>query len=345
MIWLKRILIALSLLALIAVLALTYILNTYTDSPVDQAWRLQPELVNINSTTTSDVVTVSYTGTATLLFNDGETQFITDAWFSRPGALQLAFGKIAPDMAAINYGIKANNIDKLAAVFVMHSHFDHSMDAPEVAKRTGALLLGSESTANIGRGWGLDENQIRVVTDRQAITLGKFVLTPIESQHFQFPNPEMRKRALDDPGISSPLQTPAKAFDYKLGKAYMLHVSHPKGSWLIVGSAGFEVDGLQGINADTVFLGIGGIGSQTTQYREQFWQETIGHVKPNRIIPIHYDSLTAPIDGPMHGPSLAEFFLSGGIEETLIFLKQKEADSDGYAFHTLQRFTPITLYQ
>ena len=124
----------------------------------------------------------------------------------------------------------------------------------------------------------------------------------------------------------------------------MLHVSHPKGSWLIVASAGFVKDDLQGINADTVFLGIGVIGSQTRQYREQFWQETIGHVKPNRIIPIYYNSLTAPIDGPMYGPSLAEFFLSGGIEETLVFLKQKEAGSNDYTFNTLPRFTPITLY-
>jgi L-ascorbate metabolism protein UlaG (beta-lactamase superfamily) len=338
MIWLKRIFTASILILVIISLLLAYTMNSYTDAPVDDAWELSA------TPSASDAVTVRYTGTATLLFSDGQTQFITDAWFSRPNGLQLFAGKITPDMEAINYGIANNGIDSLAAVFVMHSHFDHAMDAPEVAKRTGALLLGSESTANIGRGWGLNENQIRAVTNRQTITLGKFILTPIESQHFQFPDPQMRERALGDPIISKPLQTPAKAFDYKLGKAYMLHVSHPKGSWLIVGSAGFVKDGLQGFSADTVFLGIGGIGSQTTQYREQFWQETIGQVKPQRIIPIHYDSLTAPIDSPMRGPSLAEFFLSGGIEETLVFLKQKEANSDGYNFHTLPRFIPITLY-
>jgi L-ascorbate metabolism protein UlaG (beta-lactamase superfamily) len=338
MIWLKRTFSVLILILVAIGLLLTYLMNTYAESPVDDAWQLSA------TPSASDSVMVRYTGTSTLLFSDGETQFITDAWFSRPNILQLAAGKIAPDMAAIDYGIDSNNIDTLAAVFVMHSHFDHSMDAPEVAKRTNALLLGSESTANIGRGWELNENQIKVVTNREAITLGKFILTPIVSRHFQFPDPEIRKRALGDPKISNPLQTPAKVFDYKLGKAYMLHVSHPKGSWLIVGSAGFVKNNLQNITADTVFLGIGGIGSQTEQYREQYWQETIGQVKPQRIIPIHYDSLTAPIDGPMHGPSLAEFLLSGGIEKTSAFLKQKEADSDGYTFHTLPRFTPIALY-
>jgi len=70
------------------------------------------------------------------------------------------------------------------------------MDAPEVARRTGARLLGSESTANIGRGWGLPESQIRVVVNRQPIRLGRFLLTPIESRHFQFPDPRMAERAL-----------------------------------------------------------------------------------------------------------------------------------------------------
>ncbi len=110
------------------------------------------------------------------------------------------------------------------------------MDAPEVAKRTGALLLGSESTANIGRGWGLPETQIRVVTDREPIQLGRFTVTPIESRHFQFPDPAMAERALGDPEIEVPLTPPVSAFDYKVGKAYVLHVAHPKGTWLIVGN-------------------------------------------------------------------------------------------------------------
>ena len=290
-------------------------------------------------------MTVRFSGTSTLLFSDGETQWMTDGWFTRPGPLRLLAGKIAPDPEAIRRGLAANEVSTLAAVFPLHSHYDHAMDAPEVAIRTGALLLGSESTANIGRGWGLPEAQIRVVRDRVPVQLGRFVITPIESRHFQFPDPAIRRRALSEPEITAPLVPPVGAFDYRLGKAWVLHVDHPRGSWLIVGSAGYVEGALQGLEADVVFLGVGGLGSQTADYREAFWRETVGRVKPARVIPIHYDSLTAPAEGPFRGPVNAMAFLSGGIENTRAFLEEKAAANPQLRFNTLPRFDEVLLFQ
>jgi L-ascorbate metabolism protein UlaG (beta-lactamase superfamily) len=288
---------------------------------------------------------VRFTGTSTLLFSDGATHWMVDGWFSRPGPLRLVLGKIAPDLSAIERGLAANEVTELAAVFPVHSHYDHAMDAPEVARRTGALLLGSESTANIGRGWGLPESQIQVVDNRRPVRLGRFVITPIESRHFEFPDPEIRQRALGNPLISEPLVPPVGTFDYRLGKAYVLHVTHPKGSWLIVGSAGYVEGELQGLQADLVFMGVGGLGSQTATYRESYWQETVGRVAPQRVIPIHFDSLTAPTAGPFRGPVKAMAFLSGGLENTLSFLRQKELDHPLLGFHTLPRFEQVVLFE
>jgi len=270
---------------------------------------------------------------------------MVDGWFSRPGPFALLYGTIAPDLEAIERGLAANEVDTLVAVFPMHSHYDHAMDAPEVARRTGAVLLGSESTANIGRGWGLPESQIQVVADRAPFQLGQFVITPVVSRHFEFPDPEFRARALGDPLITAPLVPPVSAFDYKLGQAYVLHVKHPKGSWLIVGSAGYVKGALEGFNADTVFLGVGGLGSQTDDYRENFWRETVGRVAPQRVIPIHYDSLTAPAEGPFRGPLNAEAFLAGGLENTRLFLQQKQSDNPNLRFLTLPRFDEVVLFE
>jgi len=336
--WQRKVITLLTLLMTIIATGLAYIVNVYKAAPVSSAWQLSP------GSKMAGAVTVRYSGTATLLFDDGETQWIVDGWFSRPNTWQLALGKIEPNMGNIDYGLSANKIDRLAAVIPIHSHFDHAMDAPEVAKRTGALLIGSESTANIARGWGLGESQIKVAIDREPIHIGKFVITPIESKHFEFSDPVIREQALSNPEITSPLNTPAKALDYRAGKVYVLHVRHPKGSWIIAGSAGFEKGGLNGFQADTLFLGIGGIGSQTLQYREDYWAETVGQTSPNRIIPIHFDSLISPIDGPMQGPSLMEFFLSGGLDNTKTFLQEKEASDPTISFNTLPRFKEIVLY-
>ena len=336
----KRLMLALIALALLLAFSLAWLLLFYKSPPVDPAWALAG-----STDVPPGAVTVRFTGTSTLLFSDGETSWMVDGWFSRPGPLDLLFGTIGPDLEAIERGLAANRVSSLDVVFPVHSHYDHAMDAPEVARRTGAVLMGSESTANIGRGWGLPESQIKVVADRAPFQLGRFVITPVISRHFQFPDPELRERVLGDPEISAPLVPPVSLYDYKLGVRYVLHVSHPAGSWLIVGSAGYLEGALEGFTADTVFLGVGGLGSQTRDYRESFWRETVGTVAPRQIIPIHYDSLTAPVEGPFRGPLNAEAFLAGGLENTRLFLLQKQADNPGIQFNTLPRFDQVVLFE
>ncbi|MEM7410996.1 MAG: MBL fold metallo-hydrolase [Myxococcota bacterium] len=314
--------------------------GTYAPLAVDPAWEVAGD-----RDIPEGALTVRYTGCATLVFSDGETTWMTDGWFTRPGPLALGFGEIEPDLAAIDRGLARNEVTELAAVFPLHSHYDHAMDAPEVAERTGALLLGSESTANIGRGWGLDESQIRVVEDRVPVRIGRFVVTPIESKHFAFPDPAFAESALADPTIAEPLVPPAGAFAYKVGKAYVLHVAHPKGSFAIVGSAGYVKGGLEGYDADVVFLGIGALGSQTDEYREAYWHETVDRIGATRVVPIHWDGLTNPIEGPFQGSVRVLTLVAAGGDDLLRdFLEAKRAATPERAFFTLPRYDPVVLF-
>jgi L-ascorbate metabolism protein UlaG (beta-lactamase superfamily) len=325
-----------------AVLLLTagwgYLLG-YPPAPVDPAWEVEPA-----ESIPEGALTVRYAGTATLLFSDGETHWMTDGWFSRPGPLTTLFGEIAPDLDNISFGMEAMGVGELAAVIPVHSHYDHAMDTPEVARRTGATVHGSEATANICRGWGLSESQIAVMEDGAAFQLGDFVITPIVSRHFQFPDPDMVATLLTDSEIPEPLVPPVSAFDYKLGEAWVLHVAHPKGSFLIVGSAGFIPGLLAGMDVDVIFLGAGGVGSQTADYREQFWAETVGQTRPERIFLIHWDSLTGPLDGPMTGEVRIAGFLSAGAEDARQFWVDKAAADPDTPLLTLPRFQPFVLF-
>ena len=336
----KRTLLGLAGILVGAVLATSYyFLETYSDPAVDPAWAVSgTREIPVGS------VTVRYTGTSTLLFSDGETDWMIDGWFTRPGPLEVALGSIEPDLDAIEFGLAKNHVERLAVVIPVHSHYDHAMDSPEVARRTGAMLLGSESTANIGRGWGLDEAQIRVAVDREPLRFGHFEITLIETKHFQFPDPAVYERALARPEIEEPLVPPVSTFDYRVGKAYAVHVSHPSGSWLIQGSAGYIEGGLEGYSADVLFLGTGGLGIQTADYREDYWRETVETTGATRLIPIHWDSLTGPIEGPFTGPVRAAGFLGGGGDETLGFLLEKQEAHPGLRFETLPRYDEVVLF-
>ena len=115
--------------------------------------------------TNSPALRVVFLGVSTLLLDDGETAILTDGFFTRPRKLQL-LGKIEPDRELIGRLLERAGISRLAAVIAVHSHYDHAMDSPEVAQRTGALLIGSSSTANIGRGAGMAEDRLRIRRQR-----------------------------------------------------------------------------------------------------------------------------------------------------------------------------------
>lgn len=325
---------------LLAVLACTGLyLFGYPAPLVDPQWELPA-----TSNGPEGAITVRFSGTSTLLFSDGETQWMIDGWFTRPGPLTTLFGEIEPDLEAIDYGLAQNKVTGLDAVIPIHSHYDHAMDSPEVARRTGAMLIGSEASANIARGWGLPEEQIRVVSDREVVRLGKFSITFIESRHFLFPDAELVDALLTQSEIPEPLVPPATVYDYKLGKAYVLHVRHPRGDFMIVGSAGFVPGKLAGINVDTLFLGIGGLGSQTAEYRDQYWEHTVQTVDPERIILIHWDSLTSPVDGPFTGEVRIAGLLMGGDSETRAYILRQATQYPDIPLLTLPRFDSVLLF-
>jgi len=111
--------------------------------------------LQLPAASTASPVRVSFAGVSTLMFDDGETKFITDGFFTRPGLSRLLLARIATDERAVDAGLARLGADRLAAVVVLHGHYDHAMDAPSVARRTGALLVGDESALNVARGAGL----------------------------------------------------------------------------------------------------------------------------------------------------------------------------------------------
>jgi L-ascorbate metabolism protein UlaG (beta-lactamase superfamily) len=244
-------------------------------------------------------VTVTFLGVTTLLVTDGETALLTDGFFSRPGLGRVALGRVAPDLTRITSGLARAGVKRVAAVLVVHSHYDHAMDAPEVAKRTGAVLVGSESTLNIGRGLGLAEDRMRLYRPDEAMGFGAFEVTVLRSRHLP--------HGMAEGEITAPLVPPARATDYKEGGSYTLLIRHPLGTALVQGSAGWVDGALAGRRADAVFLGIGGLGTQDDAYRSRYFREVVEAVDPRLVVPIHYDDFTVALDEPpLPMPSLLD---------------------------------------
>ncbi len=308
---LKWVAIAIALLLALSISALAWMLQQHPSLLPYSALGWKKE-----SAPVATPLRVSFLGVATLLFDDGETAILTDGFFSRPTRMQSFLGKVEPDLDAITRGLARAGITlkdqppapgrsgKVAAVIPLHSHYDHAMDAPEVAIRTGALLLGSESTANVGRGWGLAETQIRVPTLGQPMQFGRFTITLYPAQH--------APTGFTGGVIAQPLKPPVRASEYKEGQSYAMLVQHGGRSVLVTGSAGFVPDALKGVKADVVLLGIGTMGQRTDAHRGDYWREVVQTTGAKRVIPIHWDDFWLSADQPMQPlpPPLDKFDVS-----------------------------------
>lgn len=234
---------------------------------------------------------VHFLGVSTLLLDDGETALMTDGFFSRPGLLRVLLGTLSSDPSRIDHGLRKAGVTRLAAVMTAHSHHDHAMDAPEVARRTDALLLGSASTANIARGRGFPEDRLRIIQGGETFNFGRFKVTTIQSPH----SPD----ALFPGVISAPLPSEAKASAYKEGGNFSFLIEHQGRRLLIHPSANFKPGFLKNIQVDVVFLGIGALGKQSTQFTQDYWREVVQATGAKVVVPIHWDDFMQPLDEPL----------------------------------------------
>ncbi|RLK13685.1 L-ascorbate metabolism protein UlaG (beta-lactamase superfamily) [Micromonospora sp. M71_S20] len=270
---------------------------------------------------------VTFLGTASLLFDDGDTAIMTDGFFSRPSLPRVALGKLAPDDARIGSALTRLGLHhdagghRLAAVIPVHTHFDHVLDSATVALRTGAVLTGGPSAAWVGRGAGLTDDRIQVVTPREPVTRGPFTLTFVESTHCppdRFPGT-----------ITAPVVPPARAAAYRCGEAWSVFVAHTSGrTALVQGSAGYLPGALDGCRADVVYLGVGQLGGQHEDHIRTYWSQTVRAVGARRVVLVHWDDFFRPLDRPLRALPYA-----GDDLDLTMRVLTRLADQDRVALH------------
>lgn len=253
-------------------------------------------------------LTVTWAGVSTLLLSDGDSALMTDGFFSRPPLARVVLGRIAPSTPRIHGCLARLGVQRLDAVLPVHSHYDHVLDSAVVAEHTVAVLVGGESTANVGRGHGLPDDRIVVAEPGDELTFGSFDVTLIESGHCppdRFPGT-----------ITEPVRPPVRTSAYSCGEAWSILVHHrPTGRrCLIQGSAGFVPGALQDHRAEVAYLGLGQLGSHPQRYLTEYWDETVRAVGAHTAVGIHWDDFFRPLSKPLRALHFAADDLSASLQ-------------------------------
>ena len=239
---------------------------------------------------TSRQLSATWLGVSTLLISDGEHAVLTDPFLSRPEGLGtlLTDRPVQPDPAVIAHWLPAASLSGLLAMVVGHSHYDHLLDVGPIGHQTGATLLGSRSTANVGLGAGLPGTRVRVARPNVAMDYGPFRITFIPSVHAGATGGRPRG------DIIKPLPTPAPISAFKQGGTWSILIEHELGSILHHGSAGVVPGALAKYQADLVMLGVALMPDLETYIRE-----VVDAVGAKRVIPTHWDDFTRPLSQPL----------------------------------------------
>ena len=246
---------------------------------------------------------VTFFGTTTLLFDDGEDQLLFDAHFTRPSLLTYIFGARGTDARIVGEMLQKHPMDRLRAIFISHTHHDHVMDMPLIAKRTGTVVYGSLSALNVARGGEIGEEKLVEFSDGMTYRIGGFSVRVLKSLHSK---PTILNNDLGM-SIDEPLRQPAKLRSYHEGGSYDFYVESKGKRYLIRPSFNYIEGQLDGCTADVLFLGVAGLAKADEMMQRRFFAETAEKVKPSLIIPIHWDNFFSPLTKPVRRmPGLIE---------------------------------------
>lgn len=279
---------------LIAIASLAALLSAV----VVWAWHMRAEIADtglhpqVVADAPESAVTATWLGVTTLLFDDGETQILIDGFISRPSLFEsLTNRPVTYDAPMINYVMNEYRMHRLAAIIPAHSHYDHAMDAGAIANRSSASILGSATTANIARGAGVPEDQIVVATSGTPYGFGDFTVTLVPSVHAPI---GLRGEVPLAGTVDEPLELPAPITAWREGGSYSIVVSHPQGTTIVQGSAGYKEGALDDTQADVVMLGVGLLQSLGRDYAERYWQALVTSTGATRVFPVHFEDQTRP---------------------------------------------------
>jgi L-ascorbate metabolism protein UlaG (beta-lactamase superfamily) len=189
-----------------------------------------------------------------------------------------------PDPAMLDRYIAAPGT--VAGVLVGHTHFDHAVDAPAIARRFGARAYGSASLARLMRLHGLGDLAVEVVP-HERYELGPFVVTFVPSRHSKL---LFGRRVPFDGELTCDQLDGLSPGAYRCGQVWGIRIEVAGVSIYHQGSANLDDQELGRDPVDVFLAGVAG-----REVTPRYWERVLSRLDPRILVPTHYDNFFAPL--------------------------------------------------
>ena len=230
-------------------------------------------------------VKVTWLGTAGFAIEHEGTVVLIDPYLTRASLPRLIAAPLHSDRAAV-----ARYAPKADAVVAGHTHFDHVLDVPSIARATGARVFGSRSCAALCRAEGVPEAKIVDVEGAMRgepvqAEVGPFTLRFIPSVHSAF----MLGRVPFPGDIADCEQVPLRAHRYRCGAVFGVELRVAGKTLYHLGSADL-LDVRAPRDVDLLLMCVAG---WTTTPR--FTDRVMRAFTPRSILLSHWDDFLSPM--------------------------------------------------
>src|SRR5262245_327902 len=249
-------------------------------------------------------ITLRHLGAAGWEINAGERVILLEPYLSRlritgqfgtyttpslPGDTRRVFGPdddLVGDEAAVDA-----HITRADFILHSHSHFNHTIDMPYIARKTGATVIGTESTINLARAGGVPEPQLLPVHGGEDWAFGDFSVRVIPSLHSALNG----KHFFDSRTVPRDFRGPRRlGSDVEGGTlAYLLRLAGYEILWF--GSMNFIEREVQGLRPDVAMIAA---ARQRLEIYDYTWRLMRALGRPPIVFATHWDEQSFPFGAP-----------------------------------------------
>jgi L-ascorbate metabolism protein UlaG (beta-lactamase superfamily) len=228
-------------------------------------------------------LTLTWLGTAGFRLAYQDTVLWIDPYVTRLSKADFALRRTIPSSDAL----VERYVDRADAILVGHTHFDHALDVPTIARRTGCQVYGSSSLAHLMALFGAADQAV-VVEPKRSYEVGPFRFHFVPSIHSKLQLglgvPYSGELTCDHVDALIPQA-------YKCGQVWGIAIEVAGTRFYHQGSADLLESEVIDRDVDIFLCGISG-----RRFTPRYIERALHAFSPKLVIASHYDDFFRPLD-------------------------------------------------